>query len=140
MKSNEIKLALHNAYGNSSFHAKGAAIAKQALDKIAALEAEAVQVELPKCPKCGTDKGYTFRECTNCGTHFGFAVEPVCTTPQQATPDTELIAALPRCNYYLADLNGSAWIKGNDVGAADMRQRAKALQVVAWGALEKAKS
>lgn len=31
---------------------------------------------------------------------------------------------------YLADLNGSNWIMGDDAGSIDMRQRAKALQAL----------
>jgi len=39
---------------------------------------------------------------------------------------------------YLADLNGADWIKGDDVGAMDMRQRAKAAQQIVFNALTKA--
>lgn len=39
-----------------------------------------------------------------------------------AAPD--LLAALDSCLSYLADLNGCEWIKGDDAGSIDMRQRA----------------
>lgn len=37
---------------------------------------------------------------------------------------------------FLADLNGSAWIKGDDCGSVDMRQRARALQQFMFKALD----
>ncbi len=51
----------------------------------------------------------------------------------------ELLAALERCVHYLADLNGSEWIKGTDAGSVDMRQRAKSLQGYAFNMTVKAK-
>lgn len=50
----------------------------------------------------------------------------------------ELLAALESCTRYLADLNGSSWINGDDPGSIDMRQRAKALQGIAFSACAKA--
>ena len=40
--------------------------------------------------------------------------------------------ALQRNLTFLADLNGSEWIEGNDPGSLDMKQRAKALQQIAY--------
>jgi len=54
-----------------------------------------------------------------------------------AAPD--LLAALELCVRYLADLNGSSWINGDDPGSVDMRQRAKCLQDLAFKAATKAK-
>jgi len=51
--------------------------------------------------------------------------------------NTEIVQALIRCMSYLADLNGCEWIKGDDVGSVDMKQRAFALQKMAFSALEK---
>jgi hypothetical protein len=51
----------------------------------------------------------------------------------------ELLAALEACTRYLADLNGSSWINGDDPGSVDMRQRAKGLQDLAFKATSKAK-
>lgn len=39
---------------------------------------------------------------------------------------------------FLADINGSEWIKGNDAGAVDMRQRAVAAHAAAYRALNAA--
>lgn len=39
---------------------------------------------------------------------------------------------LQRCLSFLADLNGSNWIHGTDPGSLDMKQRAKALQGLAF--------
>lgn len=39
---------------------------------------------------------------------------------------------LQRCLSFLADLNGSQWIKGDDPGSKDMRARAKALQPLVY--------
>ena len=50
----------------------------------------------------------------------------------------ELLDALLKTVRYLADLNGCDWIKGDDVGAVDMRQRAKALQQITFSAIAKA--
>lgn len=50
----------------------------------------------------------------------------------------ELLEALSRCLSYLADLNGSQWIIGEDAGSKDMRQRAKALQQIAFDKIAKA--
>jgi hypothetical protein len=44
---------------------------------------------------------------------------------------------LARCLRFLADLNGANWIPGNGAGEVDMRQRAKALQELAFVALNK---
>jgi hypothetical protein len=52
----------------------------------------------------------------------------------------ELLEALNRATSYLADLNGCEWIKGEDAGSADMRQRAKALQSVCFSAIARATS
>lgn len=35
---------------------------------------------------------------------------------------------LQRCLTFMADLNGSEWIAGNNAGSLDMKQRAKAIQ------------
>lgn len=40
-----------------------------------------------------------------------------------------------RTLFYLADLNGSPWIKGDGTGEVDMRQRAKGLQNLLYKAL-----
>ena len=53
-----------------------------------------------------------------------------------AAPD--LVSQLQQCVRYLADLNGSQWIKGTDAGSIDMRQRAIALQKMAFSAIAKA--
>jgi hypothetical protein len=53
-----------------------------------------------------------------------------------AAPD--MVEVIDRVTRYLADLNGSDWIKGDDAGSVDMRQRAKALQTLAFTALAKA--
>lgn len=54
---------------------------------------------------------------------------------QQQGLDAEPLRQLERCVSYLADLNGCEWIKGDDHGSVDMRQRAKALQSTAFAAL-----
>lgn len=41
---------------------------------------------------------------------------------------TDVTGVVATALRYFADLNGSEWIKGDDPGAVDMRQRAKALQ------------
>jgi hypothetical protein len=43
-------------------------------------------------------------------------------------PTPRLYRAADAALRYLADLNGSAWIKGGDAGSIDMRQRAHAIQ------------
>lgn len=48
------------------------------------------------------------------------------TSARPVTPT--VIKVLQAVTSYLADLNGSAWIKGNHPAEADMRQRAVALQ------------
>lgn len=48
-------------------------------------------------------------------------------TKRTANPEATLAAAKMALSY-LADLNGSAWIKGDDAASEDMRQRAKAIQ------------
>lgn len=52
-----------------------------------------------------------------------------------AAPD--LAEQLDRCVRFLADLNGCDWIKGDDAGSVDMRNRAKALQSTARAAIAK---
>jgi hypothetical protein len=42
--------------------------------------------------------------------------------------EQRLLTMLGRCVHYLADLNGSRWIGGDDAPSADMRQRAETLQ------------
>jgi len=42
---------------------------------------------------------------------------------------------LSRCLSFLADLNGANWIPGDSAGEKDMRQRAKALQRLAFDTL-----
>lgn len=42
--------------------------------------------------------------------------------------EQRLLTMLGRCVNYLADLNGSRWIAGDDAGSIDMRQRAEGLQ------------
>lgn len=42
--------------------------------------------------------------------------------------ERRLLEMLGRCVHYLADLNGSAWVQGDDPGSTDMRQRAEGLQ------------
>ena len=49
-----------------------------------------------------------------------------------------LLEACKRMTGYLADLNGSEWIKGDSIAAADMRQRAKALQQIGFNVTAKA--
>lgn len=49
--------------------------------------------------------------------------------------ENKIEKALIKCLSYLADLNGSEWIKGKDIGALEMKARAKALQQVAYDAL-----
>lgn len=51
----------------------------------------------------------------------------------------ELFDALERCLSYLADLNGSEWIKGDGAGELDMKQRANALQRIAYSTTQKAR-
>ena len=51
----------------------------------------------------------------------------------------ELYNALDRVVGFLADLNGSEWIKGQDVGSLDMKQRAKGLQSFAYKTLQNSK-
>ncbi len=51
----------------------------------------------------------------------------------------QLLEALEKMTRYLADLNGSEWIKGENTGAMDMRQRAKALQGIAFKATSAAR-
>lgn len=44
-------------------------------------------------------------------------------------PDASALAlALEQAGHYLADLNGSEWIKGDDAGSLDMKQRARTQQ------------
>jgi hypothetical protein len=50
--------------------------------------------------------------------------------------ERELLVTLVRCLRYLADLNGSNWIDGDNVGSIDMRQRAKALQRLAKNTID----
>lgn len=71
-------------------------------------------------------------QCRNCGMQFSKHVNE----GKEITggPDSKTI--LNRCLSYLADLNGSDWIKGNGPGEKDMRQRAKGLQKAAINALE----
>ena len=54
---------------------------------------------------------------------------------EHAPAVANLIRASNNTVRYLADLNGSAWIKGDDAGSIDIRQRAKALQSVLLGAV-----
>lgn len=54
-----------------------------------------------------------------------------------AAPD--ILEVLDRCLRYLSDLNGCEWIKGDGAGEVDMRQRAKALQQLAFDVSQKAK-
>jgi len=54
-----------------------------------------------------------------------------------AAPD--LLEVLDRCLFYLSHLNGCEWIKGDGPGERDMRQRAKALQQLAFNVSQKAK-
>ena len=49
--------------------------------------------------------------------------------------DAEIKRQLRLCVRYLADLNGCDWIKGDDPGSVDMRQRAKSLQETAFAAM-----
>ena len=51
----------------------------------------------------------------------------------------ELYKALDRVVGFLADLNGSEWIKGQDIGSLDMKQRAKGLQSFAYKTLQNSK-
>lgn len=48
---------------------------------------------------------------------------------------TEQHKIMERVLRYLADLNGSDWIKGNDSGSIDMRQRSKNLQKILFSEL-----
>lgn len=48
-----------------------------------------------------------------------------------------MIEALKQAVGYLADLNGSEWIKDNGPGGIDMRQRAKALQKSGYAILKR---
>lgn len=49
----------------------------------------------------------------------------------------EVRRMLGQCLRYLADLNGSEWIKGTDTGSVDMRQRAKALHRLVYEIVSK---
>jgi len=49
------------------------------------------------------------------------------TMPGSAWVAIELQIELERALRFIADLNGSEWIKGNGPGEIDMRQRSKAL-------------
>ena len=51
----------------------------------------------------------------------------------------ELLDVVSRCLVYFSDLNGSAWIQGDGAGEKDMRQRAHALQKLAFSTISKAK-
>lgn len=50
--------------------------------------------------------------------------------------ERSLLAVVARCINYIADLNGSQWIDGDDSGSEDMRQRARALQRIAFQCIE----
>jgi hypothetical protein len=54
---------------------------------------------------------------------------------QEAVNFIELKTLAARSLTFLADLNGSDWIKGDGVGELDMKQRAKALQQLWYRAL-----
>ncbi len=52
----------------------------------------------------------------------------------ESTKDKTLL----KCLSFLADLNGSEWITGDNPGTIDMRQRAKALQQLVFDATREA--
>lgn len=54
---------------------------------------------------------------------------------QDAINFMDLQKVASRSLSFLADLNGSEWIKGDGVGELDMKQRAKALQGLLYNAL-----
>lgn len=55
--------------------------------------------------------------------------------PRYAEADSDnLRMVCGRAASYLADLNGSEWINGDDAGSVDMRQRARGLQRLAFEA------
>jgi len=56
-------------------------------------------------------------------------------TSRALDDNKRLAEMLGRCVSYLADLNGSNWIRGDDAGSVDMRQRAKGLQSAAFAVL-----
>lgn len=62
-------------------------------------------------------------------------LQECCNEKRMAMDSQEAADVLQRCLSFLADLNGSNWIAGDDVGSVDMRQRAKALQRLAFAAL-----
>lgn len=51
----------------------------------------------------------------------------------------EVVNIAIRALSFVADLNGSDWIKGEGAGESDMKQRAKALQQLLYNATQKAK-
>lgn len=52
----------------------------------------------------------------------------------------DALRVLQMCLSFLADLNGgSTWIKDDGPGGADMRQRARALQRLAYGVVSKSR-
>lgn len=51
----------------------------------------------------------------------------------------ELLEALQKSLSFIADLNGSEWIRGDSVGAIDMRRRAKNLQGPMYRAIKKSR-
>ncbi len=50
--------------------------------------------------------------------------------------EKSLLVALSRCLSFLADLNGSSFIDGDDAGSIDMRQRSKELQRLAINCID----
>lgn len=67
------------------------------------------------------------------------AAESTSLAAQSAAAAHEMARVLDQVVSYLADLNGSDWIKGDHPAQADMRQRAKALHILAFNALSAAK-
>ncbi len=59
----------------------------------------------------------------------------IAAAPDLLRENQELREALQHCLSFLADLNGSEWIKGDDIGALDMKQRAKGLQRLTYNTI-----